>query len=782
MNKQFLSRKLMRKNKRKEKKQIMDLFYKNKHKPKKDRTGKAESNQSKNRYDRIGNYDNNDLCKENEDIQEYNNIGSMSDEEINSSIASLLDSEDNDEYEIINKRDKNIKKYKKSPTGNNFKQNSMLKTEIQKGDGFGDGKDFIGGTDNTLSGLGKLDIDDIDKQVELLENKLGFKEKRRYDSYKKRLAIENHDADLMDFLDGIDSYVHHKAKEVDKEREKIGPTKPLNKAKAKDNKAGVEEPSKLTIDMIKYESKLIKCTDNSEEYLKLNFQKEITALFNKISEANHNLNLPDFLSKIDEYNKLSSKERLLNTFNVITKISQKLMLDPDITNLPITSCICSYISIIHYKFGNQFILYFFNSLIKRFEEFNETNNKSGLKNFIFVIIQFYIFQNLSSKFYYDIIKLFLDDFNDVSSELLLILLNHIGIEIRKEDPESLKEIISNTHVKYNTMVAKSKMEMDKTNTSTNKTNKMKYIVDMIDEIKNNKYLKFNSSERFAFFKNFVNVNKKAFVNTGNNILADKIDLGYNELKQLDINNLNELANINLNFNNDNNQKEDLDDFEDINNLDNEKVQKLLKKFKMTTDLKKKIFTAIISSSDYIDAFERLTRLNLKQGQEREIIKIIALLAINEKCYNPFYKLLIDKLIFVEKSHRYTFHYTIWDYLKIIDSYPSRKIYNLANLISDLLLSEKIGLPVFLPFSPESAVTNQRNLVSITFDKYFEKSTTDKTKLMFARLVKNDSHIEFAKQLFNYFLNLFKKEISFDNRSNEYLENFKAATKVLKKVL
>ncbi len=66
--------------------------------------------------------------------------------------------------------------------------------------------------------------------------------------------------------------------------------------------------------------------------------------------------------------------------------------------------------------------------------------------------------------------------------------------------------------------------------------------------------------------------------------------------------------------------------------------------------------------------------------------------------------------------------------------------------------------------------------------YFEKSTVDKTKLLFAKLVKNDDHVEFGKQLFNYLVNLFKKELSFDNKSEKYLENYSAATRVLKKIL
>jgi len=50
------------------------------------------------------------------------------------------------------------------------------------------------------------------------------------------------------------------------------------------------------------------------------------------------------------------------------------------------------------------------------------------------------------------------------------------------------------------------------------------------------------------------------------------------------------------------------------------------------------------------------------------------------------------------------------------------------------------------------------------EKYFDLSSEMKTKIMFAKLVKNDDHVEFAKCLY-YFLNKkFKAEINWDNKS------------------
>jgi hypothetical protein len=726
MNKNFLSRKTLRKNKRIEKKLKMNQYYNSKY--------------SKSKFDGSNNKsgEHNKLRKtftkekdDEEEIDGYVSNEEFEDEEIDSDMASDKDSQIENEEDNINE-----------PKITN-KHN-----------------------------------DDLEKELKYLEKKLDIKKSKNYDRYKKRLTMENHDPDLMDFLDGIDKSItqiyNGKNDSIEKPISKVITNQPKQQTTEKLTNESLE-----SLEQLKAKSKLFSNKNIKEEdQIKMTFQKEITSLINKISEANINLMFPDFIKKLNGFGKSKVKDKLQLIFETVTKISLRMTLEGDVTNLPITSCVCSYISVLHYKYGNSFMLYFMKSLMDKFHEFLISQQKAQLKNFIFTIITFYIYGNISSRLYYDIIKFFIENFNDIYSELLLVMLTYIGIDIRKEDPDSLKEIINNVHIKYNTLLAESKLN----NSNPGITSKIKYLVEMIDEIKNNKYIKFNASEKFTFFKNFVNTNKKNFVNESDinaESFSDKIDISMSKLKELDKNKIEDFSHI----------KEDLVEVEDeievddnIMSINNHKVEKLFKKFKITTDLKKKIFISIINSMDYLDAFEAVTRLNLKKEQSREIIKIIVLLSIEEKSYNPFYKLLIDKLIFVDKTHKYTFHYTVWDHMKLMDNYNNRKIHNLSNLVSDLFALEKIAIPSILPFEFENSSRSQITFINYMFDMYFEKSTIDKTKLLFAKLVKNDDHVEFAKQLFNYFVNIFKRDISFDNKSNTYFENYSAATKVLKKIL
>ena len=268
----------------------------------------------------------------------------------------------------------------------------------------------------------------------------------------------------------------------------------------------------------------------------------------------------------------------------------------------------------------------------------------------------------------------IDNFNENNSEFLLLLLSYTGIEIRKEDPENLKIIISEVNKKYNNMKINNSLDLSK----------LQFAVEMIEDIKQNKYLKFNLSEKFSFFKNFVNNNSNTSLKKGEKIECDietisKIDL--NTISNSNNNEISENSNIN-------NIK--IDNYIPNDDILDDKTNKILelkmKKMNISTNLKKMIFTSIVTASDVNDAFERLMRLSLKKEQKREIIKIILQLCSEEKCYNPFYELLLNDLMSVDKNNKYTYHYCIWDYMKIFENYSQselKKIHNLSKLTGNL---------------------------------------------------------------------------------------------------
>jgi len=123
------------------------------------------------------------------------------------------------------------------------------------------------------------------------------------------------------------------------------------------------------------------------------------------------------------------------------------------------------------------------------------------------------------------------------------------------------------------------------------------------------------------------------------------------------------------------------------------IQELARKLNMATDVKKAVLQAIVTADDYLQAFENCQRLNLKKQQQREAIKVIVQLCISDrKKFNPFYYLLAQRLIKENpQSYRYSFKYTLWDYLKALDKFDIQQIKNLAKITGCLIRSLAIPL-------------------------------------------------------------------------------------------
>ena len=805
MEQKFLSRKQKRKFERRQKKEKKNEYYmnrfsknnfnkKNKNKDKDKELNKGNNNQIENENNK------NNINNINKRIKNKNNKKDIlfDDDKIDISDINLEKISDKKEEPNKNKEKKNINNKKK-----NFEEK---KKEREK--------------------------DDIDIELEYLEKKLQLDNKDTMNRYKKSMALENYDEDIFDFLDNIDSAVE---KGVDK-YQKYDPNT-FNKKKEKDlkkedneeeeneqseegeddeeeedgeefedeengnedeeegmedddegeneeeddeNKSDIEEEGEENKKVNKNKEKKIskEMREYNEELIK-QFRKELTSLLNKIAEANLVLILQAIFDKIsafmDAYQDKNTK--IETTYKIITEILIKTTLYQQVINLPILSCICTFISLLHYiKFGQSFICFFIKKCLEELNYLKQSEKeieKYKYKNFIFIIIHLYIFENINSVFVYDLIRYLIDNFNENNSEYLLLLLSYTGISIRKENPSNLKDIIVLINMKYNNI---------KLTNDTGTTDKIKYIIDMINDIKQNKYLKFNLQEKFNFFKEIISKRKSEAVLIGEKIeieLDKIIKLSYDKILSNDI-----VTN-----------KEKFDDIVDLDtdNLiiketqEDTKMKKQLndtmRKLGISTGLKKMIFTNIATSNNVNDAFERLCRLNLNKEQKREIIKMIVKLCIEEPSYNPFYQMLLVKLLTLDKDNKYTYHYCVWDYMKIFQNFKNvKKIHNLSKLTSNLLLGEKISLPVILHFKFEEDNDENKMFINMILNKYFKDSNEDKTKLLFAKLVKNDEHVEFGQKLFNYLVKDFNEENEVEKKESKYQDNYGAALKVLKKVL
>lgn len=70
--------------------------------------------------------------------------------------------------------------------------------------------------------------------------------------------------------------------------------------------------------------------------------------------------------------------------------------------------------------------------------------------------------------------------------------------------------------------------------------------------------------------------------------------------------------------------------------------------RLSTDVRKSIFVAIMGADDYVHASERLGKLGLKRAQRAEVVRVLLHCCGAEAGYNAFYALLAARLC---ASHR-----------------------------------------------------------------------------------------------------------------------------------
>lgn len=203
---------------------------------------------------------------------------------------------------------------------------------------------------------------------------------------------------------------------------------------------------------------------------------------------------------------------------------------------------------------------------------------------------------------FDIIRERISMFNETDIESLLQILKITGLDLRSDDPSSLKDII---------LTLQERVKLFESENENNITEefgiRVKFMLDMIYELKNNKKNHFLSSKAP---QNLITVVKKLKSNS----ISEQIQISLKELslstdKKWWIKGTSLLSN----FDNPSNSEA---------SAQYSKLLEIAKKQGMNTDARRAIFATIMNAEDYLDAFDNLLKLKLKGKNDREIINVI----------------------------------------------------------------------------------------------------------------------------------------------------------------
>ncbi|XP_019538977.3 nucleolar MIF4G domain-containing protein 1 homolog [Aedes albopictus] len=340
------------------------------------------------------------------------------------------------------------------------------------------------------------------------------------------------------------------------------------------------------------------------------------------------------------------------------------------------------VTILHANVGSEVGSHFletvvdrFNALIKQIDAF-DVEDKT-LDNCVLILCHLYTFQIFKNKLIYDVIDQLLGKFNEKAVECILLVLRSIGFVLRKDDPLALKEMIQKVQKKAAEAPAELKND-----------SRVKFMLDTLLAVKNNNMNKIPQYDP-TLVEHFRKI-LKGMITSGKYVST--LNIGLDDLLNVDERGKWWLVGSAWHGKNDGKDTEagksstggSAGGF-------SQQLLELARKQRMNTDDKRNVFCAIMSAEDYLDAFDKILRLSIKD--QRVVATVILHCCLSEKDYNPYYSILSQKFCEYDRRYQLAIQYAIWDRLKEIHSLKQAPSRNIAKLLTHLISEGGLAVSV-----------------------------------------------------------------------------------------
>ncbi|XP_030758082.1 nucleolar MIF4G domain-containing protein 1 homolog [Sitophilus oryzae] len=413
-------------------------------------------------------------------------------------------------------------------------------------------------------------------------------------------------------------------------------------------------------------------SDDKKRNEKLNrLKKQLKGLLNRLAESNmHNI-----ASQIESL-------YMNNSRNDMNESLTSLVLDSLVSNVSTPERLLMehvlLITVLHANVGTEVGAHFLQCVIEKFQSFlNNAQNveDKSLDNVVSVLAQMYNFKIFDAKLLYEILQKLAENFEEKNVDCILNVLRSVGFGLRKDDPLALKTLILELQ-KQAASVSEGKIN----------NSRVKFLLDIVLAIKNNNVTKIPNYD--PSYSEHLKKISKGFIRKGNYVT--QLNISLEDLLKADQRGkwwvVGSAWTGNLE-NRENSKKEDNKNSDKFS----QKLLELARKQRMNTDSRRDIFCIIMSAEDYLDAFEKLLKLGLKNQQERDIIHVILHCCLQEKTYNPYYAVLAQKFCDYDRKFQMTIKYSVWDKLKTLNDHSGGQISNLAKLLTYLFLEKGLSI-------------------------------------------------------------------------------------------
>ncbi|CAG9862756.1 unnamed protein product [Phyllotreta striolata] len=403
---------------------------------------------------------------------------------------------------------------------------------------------------------------------------------------------------------------------------------------------------------------------------KLNrLRKQLKGLLNKLAESN----MHSIASQIEDLYMNNSRNDMNETLtNLIMESLVSEVIAPE--RLLIEHVVL--LTILHANVGTEVGAHFLQSLVKKLDEHLtgdcEVEDKT-LDNIVRITAQLYNFKLFDAKLIYEVLRKLADGFKEKDVECILHVLRSVGFGLRKDDPLALKNLIIDLQNRAN-----------KASDEEKDNSRVKFMLDILLAIKNNNVTKIPNYD--VSYSEHMKKIMKGFIRKGNYVTMLNISLE-DLLKADERGKWWVVGSAWSGKSAESAKSEKVSKTEGFS----AKLLELARQQRMNTDIRRNIFCIIMSAEDYLDAFEKLLKLGLKNTQEREIINILLHCCLQEKNYNPYYGYVAQKFCDFDRKYQLTIKYSIWDKLKVIGDHSGSQLSNLAKLLIHLFIEK--GLPI-----------------------------------------------------------------------------------------
>uniref|UniRef100_A0A182MKL4 MI domain-containing protein n=1 Tax=Anopheles culicifacies TaxID=139723 RepID=A0A182MKL4_9DIPT len=416
-----------------------------------------------------------------------------------------------------------------------------------------------------------------------------------------------------------------------------------------------------------------KAADPKQQEKLLRLKRQLKGQVNRLAESNvHRISitLDNLYMQNSRYDMNSTLTTLILEATVVPTLTPERMVLEHMLLL----------AILHANVGSEVGSHFLETIVERFLELLKQidtipNEAKQLDNCVQIMCHLYTFDLVKCKIVHELIQKLIDCFNEKAVECILLVLRSVGFMLRKDDPLALKDLI----------IAIQKKAANAPDDLKNDT-RVKFMLETLLAVKNNNMNKIPQYdptlvEHFRkLLKGMITSGK--YVSTLNIGIEDIINipergkwwmvgsawLGNKEHPATGTKGNGSSA---------------------AEGQYSAQLLELARQQRMNTDDRRNVFCIVMSAEDYLDAFEKLLRLAIKDL--RILVSVIIHCSLAEKEYNPYYSVLSQKFCDFDRRYQLAIQYALWDRLKEIHSLQQQQVRNLARYITHLIAEG--GLPL-----------------------------------------------------------------------------------------